>query len=72
MKTKMVMATVSIVLIIVSFSVPCFSQAIYGCYKIKTGALRIVTDRYPLCKVKTELPITFNVGRTGASRASGA
>jgi hypothetical protein len=60
MKTKMVMATLSIVLLIVFFSVPCFSQTIYGCYHNKNGKLRVVSD-HSLCK-KTELPITWNVG----------
>jgi hypothetical protein len=60
MKTKMLMATVSIVLIIVFFSVPCFSQTILGCYHHKNGKLRVVSD-LSLCK-KTELPITWNVG----------
>ena len=59
MKTKMFMATVSIVLSIVFFSVPCFSQTIIGCYHNKNGKLRIVSD-HSLCK-KTELPITWNV-----------
>jgi hypothetical protein len=59
MKTKMFMATVSIVLSIVFFSVPCFSQVINGCYHNKNGKLRIVSD-HSLCK-KTELPITWNV-----------
>jgi len=62
MKTKMFMATVSIVLSIVFFSVPCFSQTINGCYHNKNGKLRVVSD-HSLCK-KTELPITWNVGGT--------
>ena len=40
--------------------VPCFSQAIHGCYHNKNGKLRVVSD-HSLCK-KTELPITWNVG----------
>jgi hypothetical protein len=64
MKTKMFITTVAIVLIIVFFSVPCFSQAILGCYKIRNGALRIVSD-HSLCKTRTELPITFNTGEQG-------
>ena len=60
MKTKMFMATVSIVLSIVFFSVPCFSQTINGCYHNKNGKLRVVSD-LSQCK-KTELPITWNVG----------
>lgn len=58
MKTKMVIATVTIVVLIVFFSVPCFSQAINGCYHNKNGKLRVVSD-LSLCK-KTELPITWN------------
>jgi hypothetical protein len=63
MKTKVLMATVSIALMIVFFSVPCFSQAIYGCYHNKNGKLRVVSD-FSQCK-KTELPITFNTGEQG-------
>ena len=59
MKTKMFMATVSIVLSIVFFSVPCFSQTINGCYHNKNGKLRVVSD-LSQCK-RTELPITWNV-----------
>ena len=62
MKTKMFMATVSIVLSIVFFSVPCFSQTINGCYHNKNGKLRVVSD-LSQCK-RTELPITWNVGGT--------
>ena len=60
MKTKMVIAFLTTVVLIVFFSVPCFSQVINGCYHHKNGKLRIVSD-HSLCK-KTELPITWNVG----------
>lgn len=63
MKMKMVIATVAVFVLIVFFSVPCFSQAIYGCYKKTNGALRIVAD-HSLCKTR-ELPITFNTGEQG-------
>lgn len=42
--------------------VPCFSQAINGCYHNKNGKLRVVSD-ISLCK-KTELPISWNAGGT--------
>jgi hypothetical protein len=65
MKIKLMISGIMVVVFLIFFTVPCFSQAINGCYKIRTGAIRILTDRYPLCKVKTELPITFNVGEQG-------
>ena len=64
MKMKMVIATATTFVLIIFFTVPCFSQAIYGCYKKTNGALRIVAD-HSLCKEKRELPITFNVGEQG-------
>jgi hypothetical protein len=63
MKMKMVIATATTFVLIVFFSVPCFSQTILGCYHNKNGKLRIVSD-FSQCK-KTELPITFNTGEQG-------
>ena len=59
MKMKMVIATATTFVLIIFFSVPCFSQAILGCYHNKNGKLRVVSD-LSLCK-KAELPITWNV-----------
>jgi len=63
MKTKTVLTGVMSVVLLIFFSVPCFSQAILGCYHHKNGKLRIVSD-FSQCK-KTELPITFNTGEQG-------
>lgn len=63
MKMKMIIASATIFVLIIFFSVPCFSQAILGCYHHKNGKLRIVGD-FSQCK-KTELPITFNTGEQG-------
>jgi hypothetical protein len=63
MKTKTVVTGIMVVVFLIFFSIPCFSQTIYGCYHHKNGKLRIVAD-HSLCK-KTELPITFNTGEQG-------
>jgi len=63
MKTKMVLTGVTTVVLLIFFTIPCFSQAILGCYHNKNGKLRIVSD-FSQCK-KTELPITFNTGEQG-------
>ena len=59
MKTKQLITGITTVVSLLFFSIPCFSQAIYGCYHNKNGKLRVVSD-LSLCK-KAELPITWNV-----------
>ncbi len=56
MKTKMILTGMMVAVLLVFFSVPCFSQTIYGCYKKSNGALRIVAD-HSLCKVKKNSPL---------------
>lgn len=58
MKTKMIIVGMMVVILLVFFTTPCFSQTINACYKKKGGALRIVAD-HSLCK-RTELPMTWN------------
>jgi hypothetical protein len=64
-KQRKPVAELVLIALFIFVAVPCFAQVINGCYKIRTGAIRILTDRYPLCKVRTESPITLNVGEQG-------
>jgi hypothetical protein len=59
MKTKMMVTGIMAVVYLIFFTIPCFSQAILGCYHNKNGKLRVVSD-HSLCK-KAELPISWNV-----------
>lgn len=60
MKREAVKAVVTCSVSFLFFTASCYAQVINGCYHYKNGKIRMLTDRYPVCK-KNELPISWNM-----------